>query len=584
MGLLVKKFYLIMLTRKIVLKPSSVRRVFLFSYCFCLLPLLIFLTLSNKAFIIEWEIISVRTTFLRFPIILDFVGISFSFIVCFISGCVIIFSSSYIREDKFLSRFVWLVILFVLSINILIFVPRLISLLLGWDGLGIVSFALIIYYQNIKSFRAGMLTILINRIGDVALLTGVGLCILQGHWNILLIDDYRFLRGLRICILLAAITKRAQVPFSRWLPAAMAAPTPVSALVHSSTLVTAGVFLMIRFFPFISCWKYFRFFLIFVSVITLFIAGIRANYEYDIKKIIALSTLSQLGVMIISLALNLPFLALFHLYTHAMFKAILFICAGIIIHNNKNAQDLRLLGRLWKDIPLTVRCLNIANLALCGAPFLRGFYSKDIILEISLFRPCRIAILIFIFLGTAITSAYTVRLTLFSIWGPSNYLSLHQIYDEDERSTFPIILLRRVTVFGGVFLQYNVLDFNVSLFLPLYLKILGLSVIIIGGLISYTISRRRLIMKEEQRKKFSFLSLIWFLTPISTLPIRFLSMKGRINFIKVLDQGWLEILGGSGRFFCLIKLAQINQVFQKRIINAFIRIIMFFIFLFICLK
>ena len=222
-----------------------------------------------------------------------------------------------------------------------------------------------------------MLTALANRIGDVAILTAIGLCVMQGHWEVFFMENYKFIRGISFCILLAGITKRAQVPFSRWLPAAMAAPTPVSALVHSSTLVTAGVFLLIRFFPFISVWEYFSPCLLLVSVSTLFMAGIRASYEFDIKKVIALSTLSQLGVIIISLAFFIPYLALFHLYTHALFKAMLFLCAGIIIHNNKNTQDLRILGNLWKDIPLTIRCLNIANLALCGAPFLRGFYSKD---------------------------------------------------------------------------------------------------------------------------------------------------------------------------------------------------------------
>lgn len=148
------------------------------------------------------------------------------------------------------------------------------------------------------------------------------------------------------CILVAGMTKRAQVPFSRWLPAAIAAPTPVSALVHSSTLVTAGVFLFIRFFPFVSSFSGFSSSLLFVSVLTILMAGIGANYEFDLKKVIALSTLSQLGVMMASLGLGAPYLALFHLYTHALFKAMLFLCAGGIIHNNGDIQDLRCLGGL----------------------------------------------------------------------------------------------------------------------------------------------------------------------------------------------------------------------------------------------
>jgi NADH-ubiquinone oxidoreductase chain 5 len=195
----------------------------------------------------------------------------------------------------------------------------------------------------------------------------------------------------------------------------MAAPTPVSALVHSSTLVTAGVFLIIRFFPFLSQTALFQPILLFISVLTLLIAGIGANYENDLKKIIALSTLSQLGVIIIRLGINIVYLSLFHLYTHALFKALLFLCAGMIIHNNLNRQDIRRMGLISEQAPITVACLNIANLSLCGAPFLRGFYSKDLILELALTNPTNSVIVLLIFLATGITAAYSLRLSLCSL-------------------------------------------------------------------------------------------------------------------------------------------------------------------------
>jgi len=215
--------------------------------------------------------------------------------------------------------------------------------------------------------------------------------------------------------MIAAITKRAQIPFSAWLPAAMAAPTPVSALVHSSTLVTAGVFLLIRFFPFLKTFRFFQPALLFISVLTLLIAGIGANYENDLKKVVALSTLSQLGVMIISLGMGMPYLALFHLYTHALFKALLFLCAGAIIHNSSNAQDIRMMGMIASQAPLTTTCINVANLSLCGAPFLSGFYSKDLILEISLFQPTSFLMVLLIFIATGITAAYSFRLSFCSL-------------------------------------------------------------------------------------------------------------------------------------------------------------------------
>nr|QBC73196.1 NADH dehydrogenase subunit 5 [Peltospira smaragdina] len=563
------------------MKASSISSMFLFLYCFFLTPILFFLIFVNKSFIIEWEIISVSTTMISFPLILDPVGVSFSFIVCFISACVMLFSSSYMENDIFLSRFVWLVMMFVFSMNALIFIPSLISLLLGWDGLGIVSFALVIYYQNNKSLSAGMLTALANRIGDVAILTAIGFCVLQGHWEVFFMENFEYITGISFCILLAGMTKSAQVPFSSWLPAAMAAPTPVSALVHSSTLVTAGVFLLIRFFPFISSWEYFSSFLLLISVCTLFMAGMSANYEFDMKKVIALSTLSQLGVMMMSLAFSLPYLALFHLYTHALFKAMLFLCAGMIIHNNSNVQDLRMLGNLWKDMPLTISCLNIANLALCGAPFLSGFYSKDLILEMFLFSPCNMILLILIFFATGMTSAYSLRFSYFCIWGQANYSPCHQIFDEDKKSTWAMIFLSILTILSGDFLQMNMLDFNMSIFLPSYLKFLTMFVVIMGGWLSFILSSKTFFSKMFFSTSQSFFSLMWFLVPVSTNPLISAGMKMSLNMTKSLDQGWLEILGGAGSFQVFLMITQKNQVFQKSMINLFLTMILFSFFVII---
>lgn len=191
----------------------------------------------------------------------------------------------------------------------------------------------------------------------------------------------------------------------------MAAPTPVSALVHSSTLVTAGVYLLVRFHPLVlqagSCQP-----LLLISVLTLFIAGFAANLENDLKKVIALSTLRQLGVILFRLSLGIVFLTMFHLLTHALFKALLFLCAGIIIHNRGGVQDLRHLGGLYSQVPFTVTCLVVANLALCGIPFLRGFYSKDLILEHAMGDLMTGSLLLLMLVATGATAAYSLRLSL----------------------------------------------------------------------------------------------------------------------------------------------------------------------------
>ena len=553
-------------------KRPSISSLLLFAYSVLLCPVSFYFVFSNSTILVEWEILSISRTSLTLPLILDPVGVIFRNVVCLISACVMIFSTSYISNDVFLPRFTWLVILFVLSINLLIFIPRLASILIGWDGLGIVSFALVVYYPNIKSLSAGIITALANRIGDVILLVAIGFTALQGHWNILFIWDTPLSFITAACLLIAGITKRAQIPFSAWLPAAIAAPTPVSALVHSSTLVTAGIFLLIRFFPFLNTFKIFNTGLLFIAVLTILIAGIRANYEYDLKKVIALSTLSQLGVIITSLSLGFPNLALFHLLTHALFKAILFLCAGTIIHNNRDTQDLRNLGNLWHQIPLTVSCLNIANLALCGAPFIRGFYSKDLILERSLFNPSNIVIILLIFLATGITAAYSLRLSFYSLWNQSNHSPLHNNFDENSTLTSPIVILRTITIIAGRSLQKLTLDFNESFTLPLSHKLLTILVILRGAWLASLYWNTLNSTPPQNSLTLHFNSSIWFLALISAQPLILHSLiSGKITF-KTLDQGWLELIGGQGVIFSTIKIAQINQTFQNKVITLLVSI------------
>nr|YP_009434650.1 NADH dehydrogenase subunit 5 [Tectus pyramis]ATF29382.1 NADH dehydrogenase subunit 5 [Tectus pyramis] len=546
----------------------------LFFYAASISPFTIYFFMTNKCILLEWEIFSASSTFLSVSLILDPIGISFSNVVCLISACVMLFSSSYMEGDIFLSRFVGLVMMFVLSMNLLVFIPNLAALLIGWDGLGIVSFALVIYYQNTKSLSAGMLTALANRIGDVMLLLSIGLCVIQGHWNILFMWNNSFSPLLAFCLVVAAMTKSAQVPFSSWLPAAMAAPTPVSALVHSSTLVTAGVFILIRFFPFLNSFNGFSIGLLFISVLTLLMAGIGANYEYDLKKVIALSTLSQLGVMMMSLGLGMPFLALFHLYTHALFKAMLFLCAGAIIHNNSNSQDLRQLGNLWNQMPLTISCLNVANLALCGAPFMSGFYSKDLILETSLYNPCNLLMIVLIFLATGMTAAYSIRLSIYSLWGHPNHLPLHQNYDEDIKVTMSVMLLSIMSIFIGKVMQMSILEFTSIMPLPLVHKLLTISVTLLGGWLAVVIWKTPSINKISVSKFMIFNSLMWFLAPLSTQPLIRSPLQFGASFFKILDQGWFEILGGQGTFMMSKKMIKLNQVFQLNVVSSFSLVIL----------
>jgi NADH-ubiquinone oxidoreductase chain 5 len=255
-----------------------------------------------------------------------------------------------------------------------------------------------------------------------------------------------------IIVVLAAITKRAQIPLSSWLPAAIAAPTPVSALVHSSTLVTAGVYLLIRFNALITDTSIGKFLLL-ISGLTIFIAGLGANFEFDLKKIIALSTLSQLGLIISILAIGFYKLAFFHLLTHALFKALLFICAGVIIHNIKNSQDIRDIGSLTLHMPLTISCLNVANLALCGFPFLAGFYSKDMVLEMVLISNLNLFSVFLFFFSTGLTVRYSFRLFYYSFVININQSSMNILNDNSLvifKSMFGLLLF---AISGGAMLN-----------------------------------------------------------------------------------------------------------------------------------
>merc|ERR1712142_580541 len=266
-------------------------------------------------------------------------------------------------------------------------------------------------------------------------------------------------------IIISACTKESSNSFSAWLPAAIAAPTPVSALVHSSTLVTAGIYLLIRI-NLIIIEININYILLIIGIITIIMSGITAIIEIDIKKIIALSTLSQLGIIIIVLGLGNPILSFFHLISHAFFKAILFICAGIIIHNIKDYQDIRKIGFSFNNLNYSISIIIIANLSLCGLPFIRGFYSKDLIIEIIIIKGKNLIIFFFLIIGTILTVLYSCRLNLLiSI----NFLKIERFYFISENSIFILIrifILLPFSIIGGIILSFNIIRSNKIIFMP----------------------------------------------------------------------------------------------------------------------
>nr|QXF29939.1 NADH dehydrogenase subunit 5 [Chloeia pocicola] len=529
-----------------------------------LTPALFFLS-SNLSILLEWEVSTFNSP-IYFTVILDSYSTLFSFTVLFISANVMMFAATYMGTDPFIHRFTMMVILFILSMNLLIFIPHMIILLLGWDGLGITSFVLVIYYQNPKSLAAGMITALSNRIGDVLILISIAWSLNQGHWIITNMTLNSFSSLIILFITIAAMTKSAQIPFSSWLPAAMAAPTPVSALVHSSTLVTAGVFLLIRFYPFLSSHPLFNPMLLFIATLTMTMAGIAATMETDLKKIIALSTLSQLGVMMAALGLNLPMLAFFHLMTHALFKALLFVCAGSVIHFHDHDQDLRATGNISLSNPLLTSCMTIANLALCGTPFLAGFYSKDLILEISAFNPSNLIILIMFFIATGLTAGYSVRFSINLLWNERKSPPLSQSSDEDTNLTLPLMFLTLGAITGGALLNWIYISPLAHPMISPSLKALPLIATLLGAWLAFHASNSlsSSINPFYIPSWLMFSSVkMWFLTPLSTQAMLKLPFYISHQSLKSLDQGWSEALGSQGTKMMLSYSASNIQPWQS---------------------
>ena len=502
-----------------------------------------FILIRGVECVVEWIVFSSRSSCVYLVLIFDLISLVFLLTVRLISFRVCIFRISYIAFEVFYSRFLFLLFFFIIRIFLLILSPNLIRILLGWDGLGVTSYLLVIYYQSHKSYNAGMITAITNRLGDVGIILCLRIISYKGSWSFFVywwaMDRNVFI--ILVILLFAAITKSAQIPFSAWLPAAIAAPTPVSALVHSSTLVTAGIYLLIRFNFILVAFSFIKY-LCLVGVFTIFMAGISALFEIDIKKIIALSTLSQLGVIIMVIGINMPLLGFFHLISHAFFKAILFICAGNLIHNFKDYQDIRIISLSSANIPMTLRYFMVANFRLCGLPFIAGFYSKDLILEIIIIGSLNMFVFFIILLSTIITVFYSYRIIFLLSRSWRQFSGIMALKDNDYKVFFRIVILFFPSIVVGLFLSWFFFPRNLLIFFPTELKLLVLFLIIFRGIFS------SLLFSLIRKKIFTPSSVVWFCRNMWFLPLMFrtsLSYVGLIsskNFIKNNEIGWDEFV------------------------------------------
>nr|UPL65734.1 NADH dehydrogenase subunit 5 [Hygia sp.] len=555
--------------------------IFTFGVMFFLLGIMFIY--NDYSIFFEWEIFSMHSCLISITLLFDWMSLLFMGSVMLISSMVIYYSNDYMAEDINQSRFLFLVLLFIMSMMVMIISPNLISILLGWDGLGLVSYCLVIYFQNLKSYNAGMLTVLTNRIGDVFILFSIIILFNSGSWHYLFYNIYFYNWSCMFClfIILASFTKSAQIPFSSWLPAAMAAPTPVSALVHSSTLVTAGVYLLIRFSNLLLQFNMSLFLLL--SVLTMFMSGLGANFEYDLKSIIALSTLSQLGFMMSVLFMGYPLIAFFHLLTHAFFKALLFLCAGLIIHCMNDSQDIRHMGMLINHIPYTSTCFGIANLSLCGLPFLSGFYSKDMILESLTMSYFNLFIYFLFYISVGLTISYSVRLIYYCMISYSG-LSSCCFYMEGLVMMRSMIFLVFMGVFSGSMLSWLLFPYLNLLVMPMECKLLPMFIILVGGFLGYELSfmyYSENIFGFDNKLFTYFFSSMWFMPNFSTYMIYSKSLIISNYYMNFMDMGWGEYLMSNLMSYYILLLSKLNLYYQnnnlKIIFSVFILLIICFI-------
>lgn len=389
-------------------------------FCFLLvlffrsLFLSLFVTLSKISLFISFPVYSLWFFSLDFSIFLDFYSLWFCTSIIFISTVIIVYSFFYIVPYFKSIYFLWTTVIFVVSMLFVVIISNLFYIMLGWDGLGLVSFFLIVFYQNSSSIHSGIFTLLINRIGDGFYLISICFIVTLSN-DFFTHSSYISSSGLlALFLVITFITKSAIYPFSSWLPIAMAAPTPISALVHSSTLVTSGLYLIMRYsyvlYSNVSLMKI----LVVLCLFTSFYAGFNTIFEIDLKKLIALSTLSHLGFIGFSFASGLLVFSFFHLLTHALFKSLLFITIGDIIIALNHSQDIRYLSSGYYYTPFSCFIIYTSLLNLLGIPNMSGYFSKDLVLEMFSYTSFSYSLRVILYCNVFFTYFYTYQLFYYS--------------------------------------------------------------------------------------------------------------------------------------------------------------------------